>query len=56
VWVGIIAGMAWGLSPALSGAVSIAGAVVGMTLVVAGGKRLQGWSTAAAGSPSAASA
>ncbi len=42
MWVGIIAGMAWGLSPALSGAVSIAGAVVGMTLVVAGGKRLQG--------------
>jgi hypothetical protein len=41
VWVGIITGMALGLSPALSGAVSIASALVGVTLVVAAGGRLQ---------------
>ena len=41
VWVGIITGVAVGLSPALSGAVSIASAVVGVTLVVAAGGRLQ---------------
>ena len=41
VWVGIITGLALGLSPASSGAVSIAGAVVGVTLVVAVGGRLQ---------------
>jgi len=42
VWVGIITGVALGLSPALSGAVSIASAVVGVTLVVVAGERLQG--------------
>ena len=41
VWVGIIAGVALGLSPTLSGAVSIASAVVGVTLVVVAGERLQ---------------
>ena len=41
VWVGIITGLALGLSPASSGAVSIAGAVAGVTLVVAAGGRLQ---------------
>ncbi len=40
VWVGIITGLALGLSPALSGAVSIASALVGVTLVVAVGGRL----------------
>ncbi len=42
VWVGIITGVAMGLSPFLSGAVSIASAVVGVTLVVVAGERLQG--------------
>jgi Ca2+/H+ antiporter, TMEM165/GDT1 family len=42
VWVGIITGVALGLSPVLSGAVSIASAVVGVTLVVVAGERLQG--------------
>ncbi len=42
VWVGIITGVAMGLSPFLSGAVSIASAVVGVTLVVVVGERLQG--------------
>ena len=42
VWVGIITGVALGLSPLLSGAVSVASAVVGVTLVVAAGERLQG--------------
>ena len=42
VWVGIITGVALGLSPFLSGVVSIASAVVGVTLVVAAGERLQG--------------
>ena len=42
VWVGIITGVALGLSPFLSGAVSIASAVVGVTLVVVAGERLQG--------------
>ncbi len=41
VWVGIITGVALGLSPASSGAVSIASAVVGVTLVVVAGERLQ---------------
>ncbi|MDP9411833.1 MAG: small multi-drug export protein [Actinomycetota bacterium] len=41
VWVGIITGVALGLPPALSGAVSIASAVVGVTLVVVAGERLQ---------------
>ena len=41
VWVGIITGVALGLSPTLSGAVSIASALVGVTLVVALGGRLQ---------------
>jgi hypothetical protein len=35
VWVGIIAGLALGLSPALSSDVSIASAVLGVTLAVA---------------------
>ncbi len=42
VWVGIITGVAMGLSPFLSGAVSIASAVVGVTLIVAASERLQG--------------
>lgn len=42
VWVGIVTGVALGLSPALSGAVSIASAVVGVTLVVVAGERLRG--------------
>ena len=41
VWVGIIAGMVLGLSPALSGVVSVAGAVVGVTLMIVAGGRLQ---------------
>lgn len=41
VWVGIITGLALGLSPALSGAISIAGAGAGVTLVVAAGGRLR---------------
>ena len=41
VWVGIITGVAVGLSPALSGAVSITSALAGVTLVVAVGGRLQ---------------
>ncbi|MDQ3302384.1 MAG: small multi-drug export protein [Actinomycetota bacterium] len=41
VWVGIITGVALGLSPVLSGAVSIVSAVVGVTLVVVAGERLQ---------------
>ena len=41
VCVGIITGVALGLSPALSGTVSIASAVVGVTLVVAAGEQLQ---------------
>jgi membrane protease YdiL (CAAX protease family) len=41
VWVGIVTGVALGLSPVLSGAVSIASAVVGVTLVVVAGGRLQ---------------
>ncbi len=42
VWVGIITGVTLGLSPVLSGAVSIASALVGVTLVVVVGERLQG--------------
>jgi hypothetical protein len=42
VWVGIITGVTLGLPPALSGAVSIASALVGVTLVVVAGERLQG--------------
>ncbi len=41
VWVGIITGVALGLPPALSGAVSIASALAGVTLVVAAGGRLR---------------
>jgi len=41
VWVGIVAGLALGLPPVLSGAASMAGAVVGVTLVVALGGRLR---------------
>jgi hypothetical protein len=41
VWVGMITGVALGLSPALSGTVSIASALIGITLVVAAGGRLQ---------------
>jgi hypothetical protein len=41
VWVGIITDLAVGLSPALSGALSIASALAGVTLVVAAGGRLQ---------------
>ena len=41
VWVGIITGLALGLPPALSGAVSVASALVGVTLVVALGGRLR---------------
>ena len=41
VWVGIVTGLALGLPPVLSGTVSIASAVVGVTLVVALGGRLR---------------
>jgi len=41
VWVGIVTGVALGLSPILSGAVSIASGVAGVTLLVAAGGRLQ---------------
>ena len=41
VWVGVFAGVALGLSPTLSGAVSIVSAVAGVTLVVVAGGRLQ---------------
>ena len=41
VWVGIITGLALGLPPALSGAVSVAGALLGITLVVAFGGGLR---------------
>jgi Ca2+/H+ antiporter, TMEM165/GDT1 family len=41
VWVGIFTGVALGLPPILSGAVSIASAVVGVSLVVLAGERLQ---------------
>ncbi len=41
VWVGIITGVALGLSSALSGALSITSALAGVTLVVAAGGRLQ---------------
>lgn len=42
VWVGIFTGVALGLHPVSSGAVSIASALVGVTLVVVAGERLQG--------------
>ena len=42
VWVGIFTGVALGLHPILSGVVGIASAVVGVTLVVVAGGRLQG--------------
>lgn len=42
VWVGIFTGVALGLNPVLSGLVSIASALVGVTLVVTAGERLQG--------------
>ncbi len=41
MWVGIITGLALGLPPALSGAVSVAGALLGITLVVAFGGGLR---------------
>jgi hypothetical protein len=41
VWVGIITGVALGLSPTLSGAVSISSGLAGVTLVVALGGRLR---------------
>ncbi len=41
MWVGIFAGVALGLPPTLSGAVSIVSAVAGVTLVVVAGGRLQ---------------
>ena len=41
VWVGIITGVALGLSPTLSGALSIASALAAVTLIVALGGRLQ---------------
>ncbi len=41
VWVGIFAGVAPGLSPVLSGAVSIGSALAGVTLTVIAGGRLQ---------------
>ena len=41
VWVGIVTGLALGLSPVVSGAVSVASAIAGVTLVVALGGRLQ---------------
>lgn len=42
VWVGIVTGVALGLPPVLSGAVSVASAIAGVTLVVAAGERLRG--------------
>jgi hypothetical protein len=54
VWVGIIVGVALGLSPILSGAVSIASAVMGVTLVVVPASGCRVGSTAAASLPSAA--
>ncbi len=42
VWVGIITGVALGLPPVLSGTVSVASALVGVTLAVVAGVRLQG--------------
>ena len=42
VWVGIFTGVALGLHPVLSGVVSIVSALVGVTLVVLAGERLQG--------------
>ena len=41
VWVGIITGLALGFSPAVSGALSVASAIAGVTLVVALGGRLR---------------
>ncbi len=41
MWVGIVTGLALGLSPALSGTVSVASAIAGVTLVVAFGGRLR---------------
>ena len=41
MWVGIFVGVAVGLPPALSGAINIASAIAGVTLVVVGGGRLQ---------------
>ena len=41
VWVGIVTGLALGLSPALSGVVSVASGLAGVTLVVALGGRLR---------------
>jgi membrane protein YqaA with SNARE-associated domain len=43
VWVGIVGGLALGLSPVLSGVASIAGGLVGAVLTVVAGERLQRW-------------
>ncbi len=43
VWVGIVSGLALGLSPVLSGAASIAGGLVGVALTVVAGEWLQRW-------------
>jgi hypothetical protein len=43
VWVGIVGGLALGLSPVLSGAASIAGGSVGAVLAVVAGERVQRW-------------
>ena len=42
VWVGIFTGVALGLHPVLSGIISVVSALVGVTLVVLAGERLQG--------------
>ena len=42
VWVGIFTGVALGLHPVLSGIISVVSALVGVTLVVLTGERLQG--------------
>jgi len=42
VWVGIVTGVALGLPPVLSGAVSVASAALGVAFAVSAGERLQG--------------
>ncbi|MDP8951800.1 MAG: small multi-drug export protein [Actinomycetota bacterium] len=42
MWVGVFTGVALGLHPILSGVVSIASALIGVTLMVVWGERLQG--------------
>jgi hypothetical protein len=42
VWVGIVTGVALGLPPILSGAVSVASAALGVAFAVSAGERLQG--------------